>query len=414
MNYLKIVCFIFFVVFFATCSPPGRSVAVVRDAGLIVLDVLKAKDNPRDFPLSNLVKDVEFVVLESTFDSWCSRYSSIDLTQRYILVSSNIENKVLLFDRAGKFLRKIGARGKGPGEYLEPMYAAIDPNEHFIIVKDAVGGNLFKFDLMGKMVKQVDIKDLCPTECNSQPVFIDGNHFLLSFNRPKISTKEHYNLAVFDAELNLIDRFIQIPDNDSLPLINLSGQQITRGSQGCFYWENFVDTLYNIALDIKPRPEYYFVIGGNAPSLSFLKGQDRTKNGLEFNSVFGISDLSNYLLFNLLNNGTIYQIVYNKKNQELFCLSEKPSCENSPNGLLQIQSWDNDLFGYDKVWMNRYFPNENFMVYPINLEEALENTNLECLKNKDVLLPARRDQLVKLIGDSDGNELPVLVILFLK
>ena len=56
------------------CISKHNSATVkILDNGVVDINVLKVAQNPRDFPLSKIVKDVDFIQLESTVEScYCS------------------------------------------------------------------------------------------------------------------------------------------------------------------------------------------------------------------------------------------------------------------------------------------------------------------------------------------------------
>jgi len=252
MKLLKILLYIFIGILLmlacSNCNSQTKSRTDKSNNGTVEINVLKAAEDEREFPLSNIVKDVEFVQLESTIDSYFSLITSYIVTDHFILIATQVEKRVLLFERSGKFLRQIGRQGQGPGEYLNPCFATIDPSERFIIVKDAQGGNLFKFDLNGNIIKQVDIRSIIPTGPNCQPIFVDDNHFALSFIRPWIPVDDYHAVAEFDLELNLVKQMIHKPNNDSLCLTNLSGQKLQNGSGDCY--SNLQIPLSSVLVDL--------------------------------------------------------------------------------------------------------------------------------------------------------------------
>ena len=333
----------------------------------------------------------------------------MDVTDHYFLISAQKENTVLLFKRSGEFIRQIGRQGRGPGEFQYPHYACMDPQERFIIIKDAAGGNLFKFDLNGKILKQISTWDICPTNVNWQPVFINSNHFALSYNRPLIPKDNHYNVAIFDLDLNLVERTIPIANNDSLCLMGLSGQQVLQSRNDILYWEGFVDTIFSINLGQKPKPKYHFNLEGTGRSLGFLTGQDRRKEGQQYNSISGILEFSDYLFFVLYNEGR-YPMVYDKKRKDAFTLADDQDCVFSSSHEYRSARWDNNIYGFPNVPLNYYFPDQNMVASYIDLG-SISHEDLECMKRKNVKLPEKRDQLVKMIESYTGEELPLLVLL---
>ena len=379
---------------------------------MVKIDVLKAAQNERDFPLSNIVSDVEFVQLESTIESYFSLIKSYTVTDHYILITTQVEKKVLLFKRSGKFLRQIGQKGQGPGEYFNPCFATIDPSEENIIVKDEQGGNLFKYDMNGKIIKQANIKHEISTKPNCQPVFLDNKHFALSFKRPLAPTEGFYSVAVFDLDLNLVKKIIHKPNNDRLCLTNLSGQVLLNGSDGVHYWERFVDTIYSIDNRITEKPTYYLDMNETGYTLDFLTGRNMTKSGKDFNRVSLNADLPGFLIFTLQENGSS-PIIYDKKSGEAFTPSDQKKQNLSYDKGRHNHIWDNDIFGFPKLYLRSYFPNQNLLTSIVYLARV-SPADLEYTKSKNVISPIKRDQMSKIIQDYSGEELPLIVLLKVK
>lgn len=79
------------------------------------VDLNEGLKTEREFRLSEVVKDVEYIPLETTKESLFSNAGFI-LTDHFILVNQwRNPCRLLLFDRSGKFIRQIGYEGKGPG-----------------------------------------------------------------------------------------------------------------------------------------------------------------------------------------------------------------------------------------------------------------------------------------------------------
>ncbi|MGC9092603.1 MAG: 6-bladed beta-propeller [Bacteroidota bacterium] len=71
-----------------------------------------------------------------------------------ILILDDIGRQVLMFSHDGEFIKKIGAFGHGPGEYLWPSLIAADPNGD-IFVFDADAAKLLIFDAEGNFKSSI-------------------------------------------------------------------------------------------------------------------------------------------------------------------------------------------------------------------------------------------------------------------
>ncbi len=62
-----------------------------------------------------------------------AQISSIHISDQYIFVTDNyINNQVYQFDKNGKFIRMLGTKGQGPGEYVFPVTAGVVQNTLYV------------------------------------------------------------------------------------------------------------------------------------------------------------------------------------------------------------------------------------------------------------------------------------------
>lgn len=86
------------------------------------------------FPLSEIVETVKAIDLEFTDQSMIRRIKKVIWNQNHILVLDI--SGILLFDTQGKFIRGIGKKGQGPGEYSNLVDMAVDFESNHIYVAD--------------------------------------------------------------------------------------------------------------------------------------------------------------------------------------------------------------------------------------------------------------------------------------
>lgn len=72
----------------------------------------------------------------------------------YIYILDRKEKKVKVFDSKGKFVRKFGEQGQGPGEMNMPIFVQITPNNE-LVVEDAVNRKLMFFSLEGEFLESL-------------------------------------------------------------------------------------------------------------------------------------------------------------------------------------------------------------------------------------------------------------------
>ncbi len=85
--------------------------------------------------LGDLAKERKEIRLEATAESMISEITDILVnSQGHIVIADGWRGRqVLVFDGSGKFLRKVGQFGQGPGEYNTPVSLALDPRGKLLI-----------------------------------------------------------------------------------------------------------------------------------------------------------------------------------------------------------------------------------------------------------------------------------------
>lgn len=98
----------------AACDS-GRS----DSEGLLSVDLREAMNHPSMLDLKEEIESVEYIPLEMTDDpaSLLDGVSDYAMTSKYIYVSPVKEQRIVLFDRQGHFIKTLIPFGQGPGEF---------------------------------------------------------------------------------------------------------------------------------------------------------------------------------------------------------------------------------------------------------------------------------------------------------
>lgn len=118
-------------------------------------DLLKHENLIR---LSQIASKVEYIQLETNSDCL------ISATAKYYCLDSLIfvceRDHILKFSSSGRFLKKIGQPGKGPGEIYSIKMLSILPRQSMLVVHDAVMKKMTYFSFDGELVKTVSVPPL--------------------------------------------------------------------------------------------------------------------------------------------------------------------------------------------------------------------------------------------------------------
>lgn len=110
----------------------------------------------KELPNSSIIDSTWHVKLETTEQSLFGEISKIMIYDGSIFILDAKNTKSLLeFDLSGKFIRKYGAKGKGPHEYIRPKSFAIDEKENRILLFDDKNSKILFFNRDGSFFKAV-------------------------------------------------------------------------------------------------------------------------------------------------------------------------------------------------------------------------------------------------------------------
>jgi len=111
------------------------------------------------FPLSEIAEDITSIELEITDKSLINPDAVIRflITEDNIIVAETLiggSSKVLVFNKKGKFIRSIGSRGQGPGEYNYISNVAFDDKNKRIFIVTFNPNKIICYHLDGKFLKE--------------------------------------------------------------------------------------------------------------------------------------------------------------------------------------------------------------------------------------------------------------------
>lgn len=111
-------------------------------------------ETEKQIPFSSVFKDFKVVPLETSDKCLIGNISQIEiLNDTMYVLDSNIAKALFVFDNNGKFIRKIGTVGKGPGEYINPLSFTLDEKNSQIQILDR--RKIMKFNNNGKLIGEI-------------------------------------------------------------------------------------------------------------------------------------------------------------------------------------------------------------------------------------------------------------------
>lgn len=108
----------------------------------------------KPFRMKDVIDSIWYLPLETNDSSVISYIEQVAVFKDYYIILDIFSNKVMVFNKQGKFVRQLGHNGRGPGEYLDPNSFIIDKEKEEIIVHDDRSNRVIYYDINGKVIKE--------------------------------------------------------------------------------------------------------------------------------------------------------------------------------------------------------------------------------------------------------------------
>lgn len=148
------------VIFMSTsCSNQENSTVSNFDTLPIHIDLANNLNKEKELFLSDLADSISYVPLETHEDCFVQQGSSvIHINQGFLIIPP--QNPILYFDNNGKFVRKIGRIGKGPGEFRYVWGCFFSEKDNRIYLYGGPGHPVIIYDLNGTFIRSFNSQEL--------------------------------------------------------------------------------------------------------------------------------------------------------------------------------------------------------------------------------------------------------------
>ena len=299
--------------------------------------------------LSEITESITAIELELTDESILNpdHIGKVFLFKDEIFVGT--AEKILVFNKTGKFLRSIGSKGHGPGEYARIHNFALDEKNKCLFITSSEA-KILSYDLNGNFIKEVRWRGGLNNEMN----YIDGKLLLLvekfDDNTSGIINSQP-TLFQLNKDMQVVDsciiRNLHIESNISM-VLNRNADFILKGTKSTYlYYGDFwvrmplgekmlCDTLYRLE-DNQLIPE--------------LKLKFRNEVNSIFLSLYNIYRSSRYVF-------STYTTREQRGNYYLFCYDTKTN-----KGYSQLNGLTDDIHRIENPKSIRPFSLDTEMFY---------------------------------------------------
>ena len=180
-----------------------RANSEVTDVYVDVDDVI----DELDFSLF-LNDEAKFIKLETTDSCLISEMKQISYVDGKIYIADELSQSVYIFNDSGSFLKKIGVKGQGPGEYVRLGKFQVVGN-YLYIKDDASPWKLYVYDLKSSVGRLMDIDE----NLSYDDFYLQGDNLYLVANNNSSYSYGCYNLLKLGMATNEMDCYLPFSEN---------------------------------------------------------------------------------------------------------------------------------------------------------------------------------------------------------
>jgi len=209
----------------------------IDDDGKIEIDLSENQIKNKHF--KDIIEDIEVVNLKNIpIEDYIGVVNKIIFYKGLFYLIDISKSNLLVFNRSGDFLYKIGKRGGGPGEFRMLNSVAINNLNDTIYLFSINDASVFIFDLKGKFIKRIRIDSFFPNTF----ALVDNKYFAFDSG---YGNGETNNLVFTDLNGKIISKHFPSPDHiESQTFEYTGGLSSIEGKT--FYQEATSSTLYSI------------------------------------------------------------------------------------------------------------------------------------------------------------------------
>ncbi len=267
------------------------------------------------FQMDSIISNITPIILETSPQCLIQKVSKIKFYKKKIFIQ-DFKDNLFVFDLSGHFLKQIGKKGKGPGEYLSLRDFDIDSAGNIFILDFL---KIIKFDTDGNFVKKYRFK-FAPEDkitCNplqftvkeDQGFFIWGGTFSIKQNT------NHRLFAMYDMtpKGRLIERYFPI----RYKLVDDFGR-FKRYRESVLIDPVFGDNNVYMITGDSIEKKYYINFGKkdfDIPIPSNLRSLSEFKKEIDesyYHSVANFVEVDDWIFFIFRHKRLFYNVYYNK------------------------------------------------------------------------------------------------------
>ena len=279
-------------------------------------NIISSLKTIKEFNLSNIGHSIKYVQLETTDNVLISNISNIKI-DKYIYIKS--KEGLFVFSLDGKFIRKIGNKGKGPREYQSFIDFAI--NSQTIWLMDVIQDKIIKYDTNGDYLDYIKFDNPAKKLLSSEE-----NIYLLNTTIASFWGEEDSGILVYN--YNNDGKLISVIKNRNSEKPSACSSSYIFDSK-LFFIQTLNDTVFSTK-GTNLIPEYLIDLGKYTPNKAVYKKSESNK----FMSCKWIAETDKSIFIKILGSEkSYYCLVYDKKKEILYTLKNNSFLNDIDDGI---------------------------------------------------------------------------------
>ncbi len=384
--FLYIICLL---LCFAGCK--NTSQTKTGEEELPVIDLEQALNNNSciQLKLSEFVDSIGYIPLETNYNSHIGDKGRLFMTDQHIFYND------LMFGIDGKFVRKIGKNGKGPGEYLVARGMSADEQYQEFYIYDNFGYRVMIHDLNGTFKRAVPVSGF-----GSGVIPIGNRYFYMGDDAGYGPDMFNYCiLHIGEGDTIRLKKTEKVKELSTSGTNNYGlGNSTNWNYNHSFnYYEFLSDTIYTIS----PLEEIArYVVKFGKYKIPFNQIAEVRGNAIyDHARITKISESANYIFFSIMLKQKLYYAYFNKETKE------------TQAGIFN-EVFINDIDG-GPTWLFDNSEDGSVGFYYLTPEWAKENLEIMFRKNEGYN-KMKSERLKKMVDQSDEEDNPIVYIFHFK
>jgi hypothetical protein len=365
----------------------------------------KEYNTPKVLKLSGIANKISYISLETNKDILIGRiwnpFEDIQFADTLIFINGNHE--LFLFHINGAFIRKIGARGEGPGEFTGINGFSINTTTQQVIIKSDAQQKLFIYGFDGVYHKYIPLG-----KWPSHVAVLNNEFIILANEKGRRDLNNYYAFSIINSKGKELSKLLKMSWEEDIEKkkekIDLFGNAFFYNHLDTLsYWEVIYNKIYRIVDQNRVYEIFDIDLGSNKLPLSYMLESNTNKlhDLITHTSLQMLVECGNYLFISVGNKKRLITLLFDKNTKAVY--NVKNDCKT--NSLTFINDLD---FGINFWPQGRVNDNSVFsLAYSYEIADHFAN-------NQGINSLELNIDLSEIIENADITDNPVIMIVELK